>query len=355
MSLIMILSTVLTALALARPSAAVLYVNPVDGRDGQAGTETEPLKSLAEALKRVEPGGTIRLADGVYREELTTRRAGLPQAVITIEPAAGARAVFDGESGKQNALRIVHSYYIVRGLEIRAMDEGIRLEGVTGVVVENNHIHHINNECVRLRYTAHDNILRRNVIHDCGLDSNGEGIYVGTAPEQRTKNKGRADSSVQNRLEANEIYNVEEGIDVKEDSSGTAIVGNVIYHSSDPESGAISIRSDANVVLNNVVFDNRGAGIRVGGDTAPHPQQAGSYLYGVRNVLHGNTALKNDYADYKFMRAPQQADCTNLASGLGTHGSYYFGSDIEDFLSCPPDLPEPYARYVAWHRSQVDN
>lgn len=332
--------------------AAFFYVDPLRGRDGNTGTESAPFRTVGRALELVEPGGTIRLMDGVYREELTTRSAGERRAVITIEPAPGARVVLDGEGGEHNALRIAHSYYTVRGLEIRGMDEGVRLEGVTGVTMEGNHIHHINNECVRLRYTAHDNSVRHNVIHDCGLTSNGEGVYVGTAPEQRSKNEGRADLSVQNRLEANEIYNVEEGIDVKEDASGTAIVGNVIYHSTDPESGAITIRSDANVVLNNVVFDNRGAGIRVGGDEAAHPQRGGSYLYGVHNVLRSNTALKNDFADYKFMRAPQEADCTNAASGLGSHGSYYFGSDVTEFLSCPPGVPERFAAYVAWHQAR---
>ena len=67
------------------------------------------------------------------------------------------------------------------------------LQGAHGVVLRNNEIHHLGGECVRLKYFSSGNVVERNSIHDCGLDDfvlnpggkNGEGIYIGTAPEQQ--------------------------------------------------------------------------------------------------------------------------------------------------------------------------
>ena len=71
-----------------------------------------------------------------------------------------------------------------------------------------------------------------------------------------------------------------------------------------------------------------------------------------RCVLAGNISLKNRHSDFKFMHGPQQADCTNLASGLGTHGTFHFGKGVTSFVSCPTSLPQDLARYVAFHRGR---
>src|SRR5687768_14889827 len=204
-------------------SERVWYVNPSTGNDSSAGTAQAPLKTLQTALEKVKPGETVRLAAGTYPEAVTTVRAGKPRARITIESGKGAKAVIDGQNQKLNGPRIVHSYYTVRGLTMRNLNEGVRIEGVKGVVFESNVIHRVKNECLRVRFGSTENTVRRNTIHTCGTEGNGEGIYIGTAPEQRSKYGGKADGSIGNTISENNIYNVEEGVDVKEDSERTTV------------------------------------------------------------------------------------------------------------------------------------
>lgn len=56
--------------------AATIYVDPSDARssDGGHGAIASPLRSLAEAMRRVAPGDTVNIAPGVYREPLILPR-----------------------------------------------------------------------------------------------------------------------------------------------------------------------------------------------------------------------------------------------------------------------------------------
>ena len=46
----------------------VIYVNPKQGDDSQAGKELSPLKTITQALKIATAGSTIQLASGTYSE-----------------------------------------------------------------------------------------------------------------------------------------------------------------------------------------------------------------------------------------------------------------------------------------------
>ncbi|MDO8491172.1 MAG: right-handed parallel beta-helix repeat-containing protein [Dehalococcoidia bacterium] len=232
-----------------------------------------------------------------------------------------------------NAIRVVNSYYIIRNLEIRNTNEGVRLERVTGVVFENNDVHHINNEGIRLHFFAVSNIVRNSRVYDTGLTSNGEGIYIGTAPEQRYKNGGLPDTSTHNIISGNEIYGTRgEAIDIKEDSSYTTIENNVVHNVNAPNSGGMCIRSDQNYLYGNISRDNDGAGFRFGGDIVYSPIYGNNYHYGLNNVLRNNVANNNAGYGYKFMAGPQDANLSN--TGFGNGGQlYYYGSGVSPFVS----------------------
>ncbi len=317
----------------AEARASFIYVDPINGRDSNPGTRNKPYKTLQKGLKKVQPGWTIKLASGIYREANKTIRAGTPENPITIEPVDGAHPILDGNANSLNAIRIIHSYYIVRGLEIANTNQGVRLEGVTGVLLENNHIHHVNRECLRLRYYSVKNTVRNNTIHDCGLQGNGEGVYIGTATEQRYKNGGLPDPSVENHAIGNEIYNVTEGIDIKEDSSFTTVSNNFIHDSTDINSGGINIRSDENYLYGNRSYQNAGAGFRFGGDIAYSPSYGDDHHYGTNNLLRNNVSSDNARYGYKFMNGPQDADCSNTGSSNGV-SLLTFGSGVARFVKC---------------------
>ena len=53
----------------------VLHVTP-DGDDANTGTEAAPLSSVQEGLRRAQPGNTVQLHPGEYREIVRTTRDG---------------------------------------------------------------------------------------------------------------------------------------------------------------------------------------------------------------------------------------------------------------------------------------
>lgn len=54
---------------LPEPSSPVVYVDPVIGSDRAIGSESQPLKTITQALKTVQTGGVIQLRPGLYSAE----------------------------------------------------------------------------------------------------------------------------------------------------------------------------------------------------------------------------------------------------------------------------------------------
>jgi len=324
-----------------------IYVDPVNGFDANPGSSANPYKTLQKALDVATPGTTIKLASGIYQERNETVHDGTADAPIVIEPMDGARPVLDGDGNTLNAIRLVNDYYVVRGLEIRNVFQGVRVEGATGVIFENNVVHNTSHEAVRLRNFAVKNAVRNNTIYSAGMayqgTGNGEGIYVGTAPEHRFQNGGQPDITTGNVITGNEIYSVVEGIDIKEDASFNYVADNRVYRCTDPNSGGINVRADENYILRNVSYDNAGAGFRFGGDITDSPGYGAGYHYGVNNVLRDNVSQNNAGHAYKFMYGPQDADLSNMGSGNAGQ-TYYYGSGVAPFVyngTRPVIIPVP--------------
>ncbi len=311
------------------PVSGIIYVNASTGDDSNSGTMSSPYRTLQKALNIVQPGETIKLSSGIYQEANKTVRAGTASAPIIIEPDDGAKPVLDGKSNTLNAIQINHSFYIIRNLEIRNARLGIKIEGVTGVVLENNSIHDFSYDGVHLRYSSQGNIVKNNTIWATGLagNFNGEGIYIGTAPEHRYMNGGQPDPTSYNTIIGNQIYNAVEGIDIKEDASFNLVSGNIIHNVTDPKSGGINVRADHNYFYDNVSYNNAGAGFRFGGDITYSPEFGDSYHYGVENVLRNNISRNNTGAGYKFMNGPQDVASSNI--GVGNAASLYsYGAGV---------------------------
>ncbi|MBI2831741.1 MAG: fibronectin type III domain-containing protein, partial [Chloroflexi bacterium] len=326
--------------ASAQVAPSAIYVNPATGNDSNSGTSGSPLRTLQKALDLVQPGQTIKLASGIYQEAVKTVRPGTASAPIIIEPADGAKPVL--EANNLIVLIIGHSFYTVRNLEIRNAKVGARIEYATGVVFENNKIHHTGNEGMKLHFLSNGNTIRNNIIWTTGLNGNAEGIYIGTAPEQRSRYLGQPDVCTNNIISGNEMYDVGEGIDIKEDSSFNTVSGNVVHESRDPNSGGINVRGDSNYFYDNLSYNNAGAGFRAGGDITDSPGYGTNYHYGKNNVLRNNIARNNAGHGYKFMYGPQDADTSNTGSGNGGL-LYYYASGVTPFVanSSQPDTAPP--------------
>lgn len=76
--------------------AREIHVSP-SGSDSASGTAARPVKTISEASRRAEPGDTITIHRGIYREWVNPRRGGSsPTQRITYRAAKGEKATITG-------------------------------------------------------------------------------------------------------------------------------------------------------------------------------------------------------------------------------------------------------------------
>lgn len=294
------------AAAQPRPAApTILQVAPVSSAEEQDGSRERPFDSLQAALARARPGDRVHIARGRYRGPVHTVRSGTRGRPIVVRGERGAVILGDG-TGRLVTIR--HDHIELRGLTMRHADKIVWIEGARGVRLVGNFIGAAGGECVRVRADAHANGIIGNRIRDCGrrgFDAaegrkNGEGVYIGTAPEQLDADE--TDRTGGNVVRGNRIAARAECVDVKEGSAFNLIRANHCTGSRDRDSGGISARGLNTVIVSNVVEGNAGAGIRLGGDEGDD---------GILSWVVGNRIRGNGGYGLKVMRWPQYV-CGNL-------------------------------------------
>ncbi len=135
------------------------YVSP-QGNDGNNGSQAQPWKTVIYAVKQVNPGDQVLVADGTYPGGVIITRSGTSNAYITLKSINrhGARIQVLNGAGRVDGIKVAANYVTVDGFEIFDAAPGNGHEG-NGITVYNNH---------------HVNILN-NKIHDFG----GSGIQAG--------------------------------------------------------------------------------------------------------------------------------------------------------------------------------
>ncbi|SEH71646.1 Right handed beta helix region [Rhizobium tibeticum] len=289
-----------------------------------------PRHSIQAALNKAEPGDVIRLKPGVYYEDFKTVRNGKPGKPIVI---TGPRSAIVKGSGAPRVIEINHDYTVLRGFTVdgkvgagnnkRSYRDKLiyvigkaRGDGVTGLRILNMSVKNAGGECIRLRYQTRRNEIAYSQINNCGRydfafndgGKNGEGIYIGTAPEQRGAH-GAPDRSV-DASDANHVHhNVidtkgNECVDIKEGSSRNIVEHNQCSGQKDKNSGGFDSRGNNNVFRYNTVSNVRGAGVRLGGDSDKD---------GLNNDVYGNTFRKVGVAVVRAERGPQGKVCGNTS------------------------------------------
>jgi hypothetical protein len=113
-----IAASVWAALPAAGATAPTTYVVATDGSDQAAGSVTAPFRTIAKGLAVLQPGDTLLVRDGTYREEIKRLvRQGRPDARITL-------AAYPGESPVlQGLLWLTRpSYWTIDGLTVTWQD-----------------------------------------------------------------------------------------------------------------------------------------------------------------------------------------------------------------------------------------
>ncbi len=287
-------------------------------------------RTIQDALAVAQPGDTIVLAPGTYMQDFRSVRDGEPGKPISIE---GSLASVVKGGGQPRVIEVNHSYIELRNFTIDGRFERTNTkksyrdkllyaightpgEALTGLRILGMDIRNAGGECVRLRYQARQNEIAYSRISSCGRfdfvfndgGKNGEGIYIGTAPEQlggRGAPDKAIDRSDRNRIHDNIISTGgNECVDIKEGSSGNIVEKNSCTGQKDPNSGGFDSRGNGNVFRYNLVYDVVGAGVRLGGDEETD---------GINNDVYGNTFRNVGVGLIRAQRAPQGKICENIS------------------------------------------
>jgi hypothetical protein len=308
--------------------------------------------TIQEALNTAAPGDIIELQSGTYFQDVITVRNGLPSKPITIK---GPKEAIVKGADEGRIIEINHSYITLDGFTVDGLagssselsgfrDKLIYMIGKTPGQgpsynrISNMDIKNAGGECIRLRYFARGNEITGNRITNCGVHDyrfndggkNGEGIYIGTAPEQTDDKKNPTSETDQSN--GNWVHNNyfdtqgNECTDIKEGSTGNIVEYNTCTGQKDENSGGFDSRGNENVFRFNEIFDNLGAGVRLGGDNE---------IDGVNNHVYQNVIRNNAEGAIKFQRKPQGKICGNDMNDNGDEpftGSY--GEDFDPGASC---------------------
>jgi Alginate lyase/Right handed beta helix region len=348
------------SLFIAHPALSkTLYVSP-GGQNEAAGTIEAPWQSIQKALEAAHPGDEVQLLPGRYLQDVRSVRDGTAGRPIVIK--GPPEAIVSG-AGETRVVEVNHDYVELHGFTIdgRHEDGDDRKEsyrdillyvigaapgdGVEGLRVMGVTFRNAGGECLRLRYSARGNEVAYSHFERCGVldfvfddgGKNGEAIYIGTAPEQIGK-RGAPDSAP-DRSDGNWIhhntFNTQgnECVDIKEGSSGNIVEHNTCTGQRDRNSGGLGSRGNGNIFRYNTVHDNRGAGIRVGGDSDSD---------GVNNDIYGNTFRNNAMGAVRVQRSPQGRVCGNSSENDGEGAATgSFGKEINPTSPCPDRADAP--------------
>jgi hypothetical protein len=307
----------------ATPDATCCYV-ALNGDDANDGSFAQPWRDIAYAVRQLQAGQTLHIMPGTYvvasgGERITryaeTAHAGTVDAPITIKAYARDAVIVDGGGLTGRFLTIAHPYWIVEGFEV----QGFRTRVIS---IEDSY-----------------NVVREMSIHDVKLD-NALFPNAGTTIAINVANRD-ATSCSHIRLENNHIYDIPEGeaiylgsiaaplecsdilvagnelhgvweaVDVKYNAVGNLIRNNLIYDCANfginapnanvidgnrihdcgrrDASAAIIIRSHA-LVVNNLVYDNPQAGVKLNAGTNA---DLGNQPMGFGNLIAHNTIVGN--------------------------------------------------------------
>lgn len=312
------------------PSIAdVIYVAP-QGSDrlGSGNSSDSPLQTIQVAVDKAQPGDTINLAPGTYLQDIVSKTDGTQSQPITI---TGSTDTIVKGGGRGRIIEINHNYLVLNGFTVNGLwgngksvdDYRVKLiyaqgkgnkSGVEGLKILNMRLENAGGECIRLRYFNRDIEIAFNEIENCGVkdfqfesmeNKNGEGIYIGTAPEQTIDGKNPTrdlDESANIWIHDNKIDTQgNECVGTKEGSREITVENNSCTGQKDPDSAGLDFRGDDNIIRYNKVFGSKGAGIRLGGDTPSD---------GSNNQVYGNN-LTNNNGGIKIQAKNQQQICGN--------------------------------------------
>jgi parallel beta-helix repeat protein len=252
-------------LAAAGPACAeTWYVNTQKGSDKAAGTQPQQaFKSLARGLRELKPGDTLKVASGIYYEQLAVTASGADGQPITIMGDGPTRPVI---KNLEDAITISGSYVDLSFFEAHSMGEGTAI-----AIGKKNHHVRVANAIARDTgcggiaaqqtdyLTIEDNVVRGNSQRS-PWQCSGISIYQAKAFDDKP--------GFHNVIRRNVSYaNMNLVVDNKvSQSNGKTTDGNGIIvddFRNTQLNSANGVYKPATLVENNLVVDNGGRGVQV--------------------------------------------------------------------------------------------
>ena len=312
--------------------------------------------TLQAALEAVRPGQVIKLVGaGPHPGPVRSVRSGTTAApiVITAEPGAYLECPSPNDGEVARCFQLGHSSYRIVDFAIVGGSSNLYMVGdgpgeyVTDVKVLNSVFRGSpaggTGECIRVKYQASAIEIAGNDIADCGFgkccngSKNGEGVYIGTAPEQLEEKNPTPERDETNDVwvHHNTIRSLNECVEAKEAVHSILVEYNSCKGQADEESGAFGSRGGlvgrGNVFRFNLIEGAEGACIRFGGDDEPD---------GTGNDFYGNVCedISGEYG-VKQQRDPQGLVCGNVFAGSAPSTRLSRNKSVDPTASCPGGTP----------------
>ena len=233
-------------------TTCTLYASPT-GSDTSNGSDATPFRTAQKLVSSLIAGQTGCLEPGTYTEDVKVSTGGALGNPITLTSATGVRATLQGRLWvADSANDVVFTNLVLNGRNANAKPSPT----VNGdrIVFRDNEV---TNDHTMICFVlgsqsgygiAHDVVIDRNRIHDCGrlpATNHDHGIYV-----EATRNA---------RITNNVIYdNADRGVQLYPDAQGTLIANNVIDGNGQGVifSGDLGYASSNNVVVDNVITNS---------------------------------------------------------------------------------------------------
>ncbi|MBB6374166.1 hypothetical protein BKA01_001388 [Pseudonocardia eucalypti] len=279
----------------------------------QAGGRQIPVanaKGLTAALASARPGDTIELADGRYPGKFVLAKAGTAASPITV--VGSCRAVLDGGTGGSGYTMHLDGadYARLVGFTVSGGDKAVMTDRTNRAVLSHLTVGNTGSEAVHFLNFSSDNVVQHSLVHDTGKTKPqfGEGVYFGSAKSNwASKSGGRPDLSNNNRALYNQFRSTTaENIDVKEETSGGVIAGNVF------DGSAISGQNSADSVV-----DVKGVRYQV-----------------MNNRTSGRSSALKDLIQTHVITQPATSGCHNTFAGNTFIGGGFVGQAVAQDKKC---------------------
>ncbi|MFC1504591.1 NosD domain-containing protein, partial [Spirochaetota bacterium] len=328
------------------PSGAVaVYVAP-NGNNAWPGTLAQPYSNIHYALTNLNGYSTVYVMEGVYNEQVDITNSGISVISYPWYTNSNSSAVVIDASGNSNGFYLSNSHDIsIQGFTVKSSDSnGIYIENGSNNTISYNNIYSNQRYGIHLfGAETYNNLIFSNTTWGANQD-NGIFIQYGSHGNRILSNIVRNNSSTgagiyiyigsNNIISYNRIYsNGMNGIRLNTSSTYNNIISSNTICGLNQDIG-ISIGNGAhdNVIVSNIIRDNEGQGIFVGGpsNTISYNRVYSNSNYGIRlssaaannNLISSNTVwgANQDYGIYLENDCYHNMIFSNIIKNNDSHG-----------------------------------